>query len=84
VLGAISLLGACYLIYLGIENLRVKIDGFEVDVSKKDALRRGIITNLLSPHLTYFGFLLAVRPFSKAHAFTFQQRFFSSPVSIQC
>ena len=50
VLGAISLLGACYLIYLGIENLRVKIDRFEVDISKKDALRRGIITNLLSPH----------------------------------
>lgn len=50
VLGAISLLGACYLIYLGIENLRVKIDRFGVDISKKDALRRGIITNLLSPH----------------------------------
>jgi len=50
VLGIVSMFGACYLIYLGVENLRVKIDEFEVDIVKKDALRRGIIANLLSPH----------------------------------
>lgn len=30
VVGMISLFGACYLIYLGVENLRVKIDEFDV------------------------------------------------------
>jgi threonine/homoserine/homoserine lactone efflux protein len=49
-IGVISLFGACYLIYLGVENLRVKTDRLEVNVEKKDALRRGIIANLLSPH----------------------------------
>lgn len=50
VLGVISLLGAGYLIYLGIENLRVKMERFEVDVAEKGAFKRGIIANLLSPH----------------------------------
>jgi threonine/homoserine/homoserine lactone efflux protein len=50
VIGMISLLGACYLIYLGVENLRIETDKFEVEPAKKDSLRRGIIANLLSPH----------------------------------
>lgn len=50
VLGVISLLGAGYLIYLGIENLRAKMERFEVDVAEKGAFKRGIIANLLSPH----------------------------------
>lgn len=50
IIGAISLFGACYLIYLGIENLRVNINRFEVELAKKDALRRGVIANFLSPH----------------------------------
>jgi len=50
VIGVISLFGACYLIYLGFESLRVKIDKFEVELAKKDALKRGVIANFLSPH----------------------------------
>jgi len=50
VIGMISLFGACYLIYLGVENLRVKIDEFDVKPGKKDALKRGVIANFLSPH----------------------------------
>jgi len=50
VVGIISLFGACYLIYLGFENLRVNIDRFEVKLARKDALKRGVIANLLSPH----------------------------------
>ncbi len=50
VLGVISLLGAGYLIYLGIENLRTKMEKFKVDVAEKGAFKRGIIANLLSPH----------------------------------
>jgi len=50
VIGIISLFGACYLIYLGIENLRIKIDKFTLEPVKKGALKRGIIANFLSPH----------------------------------
>ena len=50
VIGAISLFGACYLIHLGFENLRVKISGFEVEFAKEDALKRGVIANFLNPH----------------------------------
>ena len=50
VIGMISLFGACYLIYLGFENLRVKIAESEVELTKRDALKRGVIANFLSPH----------------------------------
>jgi threonine/homoserine/homoserine lactone efflux protein len=50
VVGIITLFGAAYLIYLGVENLRVKINKFEVKLEKKGALKRGIIANFLSPH----------------------------------
>lgn len=53
IIGTISLLGASYLMYLGIENLRTRglePGEFKVRQGEKDALRRGIITNLLSPH----------------------------------
>ena len=50
VIGMISLSGACYLIYLGIENLRVKIHEFDVEPAEKDALKRGVIANFLNPH----------------------------------
>jgi threonine/homoserine/homoserine lactone efflux protein len=50
VIGMISLFGACYLIYLGVENLRVKIAESEVELTKRDALKRGVIANFLSPH----------------------------------
>lgn len=50
VIGIISLFGAFYLIYLGIENLRIKIDKFTLEPPKKDALKRGVIANFLSPH----------------------------------
>ena len=49
-IGVVSLFGACYLIYLGFENLRVKISGFEVEFAKEDALKRGVIANFLNPH----------------------------------
>jgi threonine/homoserine/homoserine lactone efflux protein len=50
VIGTISLFGACYLIYLGVENLKVKINRFEVELAEKGALKRGVIANFLSPH----------------------------------
>jgi threonine/homoserine/homoserine lactone efflux protein len=49
VVGAISFVGAGYLIYLGFENLRAKIDVLEVGETGKNALRKGVIANFLNP-----------------------------------
>lgn len=49
VIGTISLFGACYLFYLGIENLKAKTHKFEVELSEENALRKGVMTNLLNP-----------------------------------
>jgi len=54
VIGLISILGACYLIYVGLENLRTKTSKIEVVVVKKEAFKRAIITNLLNPHTYLF------------------------------
>jgi threonine/homoserine/homoserine lactone efflux protein len=50
IIGIISLFGACYLIYLGFKNLRLKISVFDVEFPKEDVLKRGVIANLLNPH----------------------------------
>jgi len=54
VIGLISIFGACYLVYIGLENFRTKTDKFEVVVVRKEAFKRAIITNLLNPHTYLF------------------------------
>jgi threonine/homoserine/homoserine lactone efflux protein len=49
IIGIISLSGACYLVYLGFQNLRVKTSVFEGEFAE-DGLKRGIIVNLLNPN----------------------------------
>jgi threonine/homoserine/homoserine lactone efflux protein len=49
-IGVLALFGAGYLLYLGYENLRVKDIELEVEEVKKDALKKGIITNMLNPN----------------------------------
>ena len=49
-LGVVSLLGGCFVVYLGIESLRAQgIDTTE-DPARPRSLLRGVITNALSPH----------------------------------
>ncbi len=50
IIGIISLFGACYLIHLGIRNLRVKTNVLEVESAKEDGLKRGVIAILLNPN----------------------------------
>ena len=50
VLGIISILGGCFILYLGIENLRTKGMTVRLDNVKPKSLQKGIIVNLLSPH----------------------------------
>jgi len=52
--GAISLLGACFLIYLGLLNLKTNVRVSKDDVGKGNALLRGIATNLLNPNTYLF------------------------------
>ena len=50
IIGIIAFFGAAYLIYSGIESLKIKKDSVEFDVEKKDALKKGIIVNFGNPH----------------------------------
>ena len=50
----ISLLGAMYLIHLGIDSLRTKNINLDVGNTKKESLKKGIIANFLSPHPDLF------------------------------
>jgi len=50
IIGIISLIGAGYLTYLGIENLRAKPNRYKIAEQKEKSLRKGIITNFTSPH----------------------------------
>jgi len=56
VLGAISIIGAFFIIYMGIENIRIK--GRELDINKSSprSFQKGIIVNALSPHPYLFWF----------------------------
>ena len=49
-IGTISLFGACYLVYLGLKNLRIRSSVFQVESAKEDVLRQGFIANLLNPN----------------------------------
>ena len=50
VIGIIAFFGASYLIYSGMESLKIKQNSFELKLEKKDALKRGIIVNFGNPH----------------------------------
>lgn len=54
VIGLVSIFGACYLIYLGLKNLRVKTTRSDVVLLRKEAFKQAIITNLLNPHTYIF------------------------------
>ena len=54
VMGAISLLGACYLTYLGLLNLTVSVKDYKNSFGKGNALLKGVTTNLLNPNTYLF------------------------------
>ena len=49
-IGIVAFFGASYLIYSGIESLKIKTDSVELNVEKKDALKKGVIVNFGNPH----------------------------------
>jgi len=50
IIGVIAFFGASYLIYSGVESLKIKSNSFELKLEKKDALKKGIIVNFGNPH----------------------------------
>lgn len=50
VIGIIAFFGAAYLLYSGMESLKIKKGDFELNVEKKDALKKGVIVNFGNPH----------------------------------
>ena len=50
IIGIIAFFGASYLIYSGIESLKIKQKSAEFKLNKKAALKRGIIVNFGNPH----------------------------------
>lgn len=54
IIGIVSLLGACFLIYLGLSNLRVRIVESRASSVRRNALLRGVTTNLLNPNTYIF------------------------------
>jgi len=56
VLGIISIIGALFILYLGINNLRTKGIELDLDKSAPRSFQKGIIVNALSPHPYLFWF----------------------------
>lgn len=56
ILGAISIFGGLFIIWLGWQNLRITGVNIKIESVKENALRKGIITNFLSPHPYLFWF----------------------------
>lgn len=56
IIGIIAFFGASYLIYSGIESLKIKKDSIELNVEKEDALKKGVIVNFGNPHPYVFWF----------------------------
>ena len=50
ILGIISLLGGCFILYLGFESMGTKGMSIQLGNSKPRSLQKGIVVNLLSPH----------------------------------
>lgn len=53
-MGVISLVGACFLIYLGLSNLRADVKESGNHLGKDNALLRGVVTNFLNPSTYMF------------------------------
>jgi len=55
-LGFISIVGAVFVGYLGIESMRTQVINIDIKTVKSKSLTKGILTNALSPHPYIFWF----------------------------
>ena len=68
ILGGFSIVGGCFVLYLGVQCLRTK--GVEIDLrtAKPRSLAKGVIVNFLSPHPYIFWFSVGAPIVTKAMA----------------
>lgn len=66
ILGVISIAGGCFILYLGIKNIKIK--GIEIpeNVITPRSLQKGILVNALSPHPYFFWFSVGAPTTMKA------------------
>ena len=56
ILGVISLIGGCFIMYLGIKNIMTKAVHVTISKSAPKSLQKGILVNVLSPYPYLFWF----------------------------
>ncbi len=66
ILGAISLAGGLFIMYMGYKCIRTKKIGPDLREAKSGSLGRGILANALSPHPYLFWFSVGVPTMTKA------------------
>ncbi len=66
ILGLISLIGGCFVFYMGYKNLRSKGITLNLEKSKPNSLMKGILANALSPHPYLFWFSVGAPLLTKA------------------
>lgn len=66
ILGVISLLGGCFILFMGYESVRIK--GVELDLQEiqPKSLTKGVLANALSPHPYLFWFSVGAPTMTKA------------------
>ncbi len=58
ILGVISFLGSAFLIYMAYETIKIKPTHLSDESSKIHSFKKGILTNILSPHVYLFWILV--------------------------
>jgi threonine/homoserine/homoserine lactone efflux protein len=66
ILGIISLIGGCFILYLGIKNIKTKGVDIVKDSTFPKSLQKGILVNTLSPHPYLFWFTVGAPTTLKA------------------
>ncbi|MCU7872574.1 MAG: LysE family transporter [Candidatus Thiodiazotropha sp. (ex Lucinoma borealis)] len=66
ILGVVSLVGSCFVLYMGYESLRSKGNELNLQQPKSKSLIKGILTNALSPHPYLFWLSVGAPMMTKA------------------
>lgn len=66
ILGVVSLLGGCFVLYMGYESLHSKANGLVFQEAKPRSLTKGILANTLSPHPYLFWLSVGAPTMTKA------------------
>lgn len=66
ILGVVSLIGGCFVLYMGYESLRSKGSEINLKGPKSRSLIKGILTNALSPHPYLFWLSVGAPTMTKA------------------